>query len=108
MGAAAAGQARHLFFVVAHGDAEKVGDHLVRFCSVDRTFARIGAAVDQRLRELTAACRTAGAAVGVGQHLVHLIDARVFEHIETTVGEGEQGRQRHPEGGHECTGCGDV
>ncbi len=52
-----------------------------------------GDAADQRLGERPAAGEAAGATVGVRQHLLDLVDARVFFDVELAMGQDQQGDQ---------------
>jgi hypothetical protein len=104
MAAAAAGQARHLLFHRAGGDAEQVGDVLALLRRTHRAFGGDGVAAHHLLGEVAAAGLTAGAAIRLGQQVLDLADARVLEDVELLVGDGEQQREQHAQRRHE-TAC---
>jgi hypothetical protein len=94
--AAAAGQPRHLFLDGAGRDAEQVGNALALLRRAHRALRGDHRTVDHLLGEIAAAGRTAGTAIGLGQQVLDLADARVFKYVEFLVGEGEHQREQHP------------
>jgi hypothetical protein len=104
MGAAArdirspgAGQAGDALLDGADVDPEEAGDACVALWAADAAEPRLEPAGDQRLREGAAAGLAAGAAIRVGQHVLHGVDPRVFGHVELATRSHEQRRQQQAE-----------
>jgi hypothetical protein len=60
---------------------------------------------NQGMSKSMTACLPAGPAIGRGQKLLHLMDARIFINPQKPVGQGQNARQYHPQHRHEndCT-----
>jgi hypothetical protein len=87
---AGTGQPRHHLLLRADVDAEVVGDLRARRIVAHRALARQRIAPDQRLGEGPAAREAAGAAVGVGKHVLDDVDAHVLLDVELAVGHDEE------------------
>ena len=94
-------QACHALFVRTQLHTKEVGDDLVGVLGIDRAQARVHLALHQLFGERPAARRTAGTAVGLGQEILDIIDARILQHEQPAIGDDKDARQDNAQRGHE-------
>jgi len=104
MGAARAGQPGDALFVRAGIHLEKLRDPCDARGTVHRTFARLNLALNSFFREGAATGASARSAIREGQHLLNLVNPRVFPDIELLVGDREYDRENHAETTHQARG----
>ena len=75
---------------------------------VDGTLGGFHVAADQGFGERATAGGAAGAAIGVREHLLHFVDAGVFEDPELAIGDREGAGKQYAQPPHEEDGEGHV
>ena len=99
--AAGTGKPRHAFFLCAEFHAQKTGDHSIHIRGVDGAFARLQLTLHQFLCKRPATGRPAGATVGMREHVLDLVDARILVDEQLFVGDRQNCGKKQPEQGHE-------
>ena len=89
---------------LAKVNAEETRYLLVHIHGIDGALPGLLFACDQLFREGAATGRPAGPAVGVWQHLLDLVDARVLVDEQAPAGDGQDTGEQQPQDEHEHHG----
>jgi hypothetical protein len=101
MGTPRTSQTRDLFFPLRNFYAQEIGDSLIHLLGIRSTQARIEFTLDESLGKGPTPGFGAGAAIGMGEHLLHFVDTRVFVDIQLTTRHCQNDSKRYAQRSHE-------
>ena len=99
--AAGTGEPGHAFFLGAELHTQETGNDGIHIRGVYGALARLQFTLHQLLCKRPATGRSAGATVGVGEHVLDLVDARIFVNKQSFVGDCQNRREQQSQQGHE-------